>query len=211
MNRISSTLAQGLLAATFAAVVLSGAAGAGVASAASGGPGPVAIGIAVPASVQLGQVARLDAKVVSASGAPLANLKVTFTSPASFLNTSGEVVIATATTNAAGIAEGQFQARRSGTLTINAAFAGDSQHAAARTSASLPVTGDGQLYVQSAGVKLPGLNATSTGATTSSPRWAFSGWPIAAVLLIVWSLYGTAVFFMSRIAGASDLPQEASK
>ncbi len=165
---------------------------------------PTAIGISVPASAQLGQSILLQARLVDARGTGIPGVDVQFTSPATFLNTSGDMVIADAMTDSHGVAAAQYEVRRTGKLTVNAVFAGSDRYAPAKTSAPLAVSGDRQLYVQDAGVKIPGLNATSTQQTSGWPHWVLSGWPIAAVLLTVWSLYGVAVFFISQIVGAGE-------
>jgi hypothetical protein len=67
------------------------------------------------------------------------------------------------------------------------------------------------LYQQQAGVLLPGLNAPPGQNQLAGvvPHWFLSGWPIAAVLLVVWSLYGTAAWFLGEIAvQAGKLPDQ---
>jgi hypothetical protein len=80
------------------------------------------------------------------------------------------------------------------------------------------VSGDSQLFVQSAGVRVPGLNeAPQTGTVVlGQPNellqaigglWpALSGWPIALVLLVIWSLYIFVAYLVTRIARAQDEP-----
>ncbi len=180
------------------------------AAAQSAAKAPTVIGISVPADAQLGQRILLQARLVDARGTGIPGVLVQFTSPATFLNTSSDMVLADATTDTHGLAAAQYEVRRTGKLTVNAVFAGNDRYAPAKTSAPLAATGDRQLYIQDAGVKIPGLNATSTQQTSGWPHWVLSGWPIAAVLLIVWSLYGTAVFFMSQIVGAREQPEEGA-
>ena len=171
---------------------------------------PTDIGIVAPANASLGQHVLLQAHLVGPGGAGISGAPVQFTSPAQFLDTTSDAVLGEATTDRTGLAKLDYVVRRTGTLEINAVFAGNQTYSASHANAQLTVTGSGQLYVQDAGVKIPGLNATSTHQVGGWPHWALSGWPIALVLAIVWALYGTAVFFMSRIATADEAGTEAS-
>jgi hypothetical protein len=187
----------------------------------TGGQQPTAIGVAAPASALLGQDVALQAKLVAAGGAPVAGVVVTFAMPATFLNGSGDMVVAEAKTDKQGIASAQFQARRSGAITITAMFSGDDTYAPAKSSTQTTVTGSQQLYQEHAGVSIPGLNEApgQAGSSGALPHWALSGWPIGAVLVVVYSLYGAAVFFMSKIAtpgagpssGEPTIPGEAMR
>jgi Bacterial Ig-like domain (group 3) len=186
------------------------------AGAQTAGTQPTAIGVAAPDNVTLGQTVSLQAKLVGVAGAPIPKQRIDFTTSTSFLQGSGDMVLAQATTDATGLALAQFVARQSGTLTITAAFAGDNTYAAAKGNTQVTVSGSQQLYTQQAGVSLPGLNgAPGSGLTTGVvPHWFLSGWPIAAVLLVVWSLYGTAVLFLSQIparAGEPAAPEQPSQ
>ncbi len=177
------------------------------------GAQPTAIGMAAPPSIELGETVTVKAKLVGAGGAPVTNKRVDFTTTGNFLNTTSDMVLAAATTDAAGVATGQFVARRSGSIAITAVFAGDGGFAGAKAGTQVMVTGDRQLYQQQAGVALPGLNAPpdQNSNAVTWPRWVLSGWPIAVVLLLVWSLYGTAVVFIGEIAaqgGEPDAPEQ---
>lgn len=166
---------------------------------------PSAISIGAPATAQLGQHVTLQARLINSAGAPIAKARIVFVSPATFLGTSGDVVVASATTDKTGLATADWQVRRTGTLSIRAEFHGDDQYAPSKVAAPIVVSGSQQLYVQHAGVRIPGLNdAPVSGLSGLWPR--LSGWPIAAALLIVWSLYGVTVFLIFRIVLASRTP-----
>jgi len=168
---------------------------------------PTAISIGAPATADLGQHVVLQARLINSAGQPIVKAQVVFISPATFLGTSGDVVIASATTDKTGLATADWQVRRNGTLSIRAEFRGDDQYATSQAAAQMAVSGSQQLYVQQAGVRIPGLNAAPVPALSGLwPR--LSGWPIAAVLLIVWSLYGVTVFLLFRIAFASRRPSD---
>jgi hypothetical protein len=174
----------------------------------AGSQQPTAIGIAAPGSVSLGQTVTLQAKLVGTGGVPIPKELIDFTTSTSFLQASGDMVLTSATTDATGLAVAQFVARQTGPLTISATFAGDNTYAAAKGDTRVTVTGNQQLYTQQAGVSLPGLNSAPGSNLTAEvvPHWFLSGWPIAAVLLVVWSLYGTAVLFMAEIPALGDEP-----
>jgi hypothetical protein len=167
---------------------------------------PTAIAIAAPASAQLGDLVTVKAKLVDAAGNAFPKAAIDFASPATFLNHSGDMVVASALTDAQGVATAQFQVRTSGALTLKAVFRGDTTYAAAEASTQLTVSGSKQLYEQDVLPSVPGINAAPIGglATSGSTRWLLTGWPIAAVLILVWSSYAMAVVFMSRIARESS-------
>lgn len=166
---------------------------------------PTAISIGAPATAELGQQVTLQARLVNGAGQPIAKAQVIFVSPATFLGTSGDVVVASATTDKTGLATADWQVRRNGTLAVRAEFSGDDQYASSQAATQMIVSGSQQLYVQHAGVRIPGLNEAPVSALSGLwPR--LSGWPIAAALLIVWSLYGATVFLIFRIALTSRTP-----
>jgi hypothetical protein len=174
---------------------------------------PTAIAVAAPASAPLGQKVVVKAKLVDAQGNAFPKARVDFTSPAEFLNTEGDMVVASALTDDSGVATAEFQVRRSGALTIKAVFRGDGTYAPSEAAANLNVTGTAQLYSQQILPSVPGINQSPVGqfATAGGTRWLLTGWPIAAVLMIVWSSYATAVFFMSRIASSAGEGEEAAR
>jgi cytochrome c553 len=155
---------------------------------------------------------------VDGAGSPIAGAPIYFTSPATFLNRSGDIVVAEAVTGADGRALAKYEAQDTGQTTIRAEFRGDPHRAPANASATVNVTGDGQQYVEHVGVGIPGLNrpplpgtglsapGQGTGLTPLvSALWpAMTGWPIALVLLLVWSLYALAVLMIFRIAAAGE-------
>lgn len=194
-----------LAAATLAGLALVPAA----ALAQTVGSQPTAIGVAVAPRAELGQEVQVQARLVTASGAAIPKAVIFFTTPVTFLNASGDMVVARATTDAQGIGTAVFQVRQSGQVAVKAEFRGDATYAPAKASTQLQVVGSAQLYDQKAGVHLPGLNAPVAQDQVGWPHWALSGWPIAAALMIVWSLFGTAVYFLTRIpAGAGGGEQD---
>lgn len=184
---------------------------------------PTAISIGAPATATLGQRVTLQARLVDGSGAPLAKATVFFTSPLAFLNGSGDVVLAQATTDKDGLAVTEYEVRSTGQLTIQAEFRGNDAYGPSKAGATMTVTGDGQLYIQHAGLHVPGLNAGPARAPAlvngklvlervpgTSALWpTMSGWPLAAILLTVWSLYAFVVTLIFRVARADDTTTSA--
>ncbi|MBI4494035.1 MAG: hypothetical protein HY690_14695 [Chloroflexi bacterium] len=179
---------------------------------------PTTISVALPATAELGQLVTLQARLLDGSGQPLARAAVLFTSPSSFLNVSGDAVVGRAMTDEQGLAVATFEVRSAGQIAIQAEFRGSARLAPARGEATMAV-GEAarQLYVQQAGVRVPGLNAPPAvgplammdEASIPSPLAALyalwpsmSGWPIAAVLLTIWSLYVFVVALLFRVARA---------
>lgn len=188
--------------------------------------GTTNITLTVTKSVRFGEDVGLSARLVDATGAAISGAKVAFVAPDTyFLGTTSDVLIAEVQTSKDGVAEARYQARDGGWLAVRAEFRGNDRYAAARATARVLVDEPPrQLYVEHAGVQVPGLNAPpslrSTNlqmdvGTTSTPPSGLAGlwprisaWPIALVLLIVWSLYAVAVRQMFRIAsaGRGDVP-----
>ncbi|HEX8968557.1 MAG TPA: hypothetical protein VF937_11790 [Chloroflexota bacterium] len=188
-------------------------------SSTNGAPAPTArpaalpmpnLTLEAPAAANLGQTLSVRVVLVGPGGAPVKGAPVDFSTSANFLNTPGSIVFAHALTDAQGTASVDWQPRSDGSLTLNAAFAGDKRFAAATASAAVDVTGDQQLYEQQAGVVVPGLNAapaftrTAALAPAASPWPRLSGWPLVAVLVIVWSLYARAVLVLFTIARGGE-------
>lgn len=183
--------------------------------------GATNVTLSVAKTAQFGQTVQLSARLVDAAGAPISGAKVAFVVPDTFfLGVTSDVLIAEVQTNKEGVAEAEYKARDSGWLAVRADFRGSDRYAAARATGRILIDeSPGQLYVERVGVQVPGLNAPPTLQPASMeshvggivPRssglaalWpAFSAWPIALVLLIVWSLYAVAVSQMFQIASAS--------
>jgi Bacterial Ig-like domain (group 3) len=189
---------------------------------------PTAMTVGAPATAQLGQSVTLQARLADDAGHPIANGLIDFEIPTTFLNVSGNAVIAQTTTNKDGVAMAEYKPTMSGNLTITAEFKGDQTLAPSTANATLPVNvtpAEAQLYVQQAGVPIPGLNepmvVTQVMLSDQPPSgiisvlnslWpTMSVWPLLLVLLIVWGLYGYAVTRIFRVAraqvGSDDKPR----
>lgn len=166
-------------------------------------------------SAGLGDIVEVKALLTNAAGAPISGATVAFTAPSTFfLGATGDVVLARVLTDKEGIAEAEFQARNIGQMTIRAEFAGNEKYAPAKTASQIRVAnGETQLYVQEAGVRIPGINSAPFASSEEthgevksglSALWpTMSFWPIGLVLTIVWSLYAFAVVQVVRIVKAA--------
>lgn len=171
---------------------------------------------AVPTDASLGQAIEAQAVLTDAAGRPIPGALISFSSSLRFLEAASDVVLAQAVTDKAGIADVSFDLRTSGPLQITAAFAGNDRYAPSQAQANITITGDTQLYVQGAGVRVPALNEPpqSTTVMLGAPNpilqlisglWPqLSGWPVALVLGTVWSLYVFVGFLVTRIARAGE-------
>ncbi len=173
------------------------------------------ISIGAPAQANLGTPLTVQALLVDSRGNPISKETVYFTTNATFLNNSGDVVLAQAVTNKDGQAVAEFTDDFSEAITLHAEFRGDAQYAASNATAQIAAVGEDQVYVDHIGVDIPGFNVPPVGAPQASIQsqqglagfirslWpAMNGWPIAAVLLLVWATYFFAVTFVFRVAAA---------
>ncbi len=213
MDKITMRLAA--MAALLAALVFA----AGSASAQSAQQG-TQIMMGGPAQSQAGASITMQAVLADSQGHPISKAVIYFTSQSTFLSDTSDVVLAQAVTNAKGQAVATLVDDFSGTATLSAEFRGDTQYAPCNTSIQVGETGGGQVYVEHIGVDIPGFNVPPGGTPRASlsvsqnsltsflaSLWpAMNGWPVAAVLLLVWSMYLLAVTFVFRVAagGADD-------
>lgn len=173
---------------------------------------PTKLAAAVPNEAALGQTIEAQAVLTDAAGRPIAGAHIVFTSTLSFLQATSDVVLGEGVTDKTGTADVSFDVRTSGALQVSAVFSGDDRYAPATATLPLTITGDRQLYVQDAGVHVPALNESPSTTTVMlggpnpilqfvSALWPWaSGWPIAAVLATIWSLYVFVGYLVTRIA-----------
>lgn len=174
---------------------------------------PTQIVIGAPAQTNLGKLLTVQAVLADSQGHPISKAVIYFTTQATFLGDSSNVVLAQAVTNRNGQAVAQFVDDFSGTLTLRAEFRGDAQYAPSSATTRIGTIGEEQVYAEHVGVDIPGFNVPPVRAPMASLQsqqgiarfiqslWpAMNGWPIAAVLLLVWSMYLVAVRFIFRVA-----------
>ncbi len=183
---------------------------------------PTQIAVGGPAQSQAGQALTVQAVLADNQGHPISKEAIYFTTPSTFLGDSSEVVLAEAVTNADGQAVAQFADDFSGTMELRAEFRGDGQYAASAAAIQITTTGEGQVYVEHVGVDIPGFNVPPVSAPAASldsqqqslpgfiqNLWpAMNGWPVAAVLLLVWSMYLLVVTLIVRIAAQGSEAEE---
>ncbi len=175
---------------------------------------PTQMIIGAPAQTNLGAPLTVQVVLVDSRGNPISKEVIYFTTKAAFLNDNGNVVLAQAVTNKDGQAVAQFADDFSGTITLHAEFRGDDHYASSNATTQIATIGENQVYVEHVGVDIPGFNVPPISAPVASVQsplegvslfiqdlWpAMNGWPVAAVLLLVWSLYFFAVTFVFRVA-----------
>ena len=178
---------------------------------------PTTIELALPPAAAIGQPVRGQARLLDADGSPVGGALLNVTAIVDFLGASGRVALAEAMTGADGVAELELDLRSAGAHEVRVAFAGDQRHAASNKVARIEISDAGQLYREHVGIRVPGLNeapvfgeadgeAGSGIAAFVAGLWpALSGWPIALVLIIVWSLYGYVAVLVARIARVEEV------
>ncbi len=181
---------------------------------AQNGPEPTKIKIGAPAQTHLGATLTVQAVLVDGRGNPISKATIYFITHMTFLKNTGDVVLAQAVTNKNGQAVAQFVDDSSGLITLSAEFRGDAQYAASNATTKIETASQEQVYIEHVGVDIPGFNvppviAPGGSVQSSVPNLSLSinrlwpmmnGWPIALVLIIVWSMYFIAVTFIYRIA-----------
>ena len=169
-----------------------------------------AIIIGAPSSAALGQRITVQAVLVDSTSHPISKATIDFSMPMTFLTGSGHMLIVETVTDKDGRAQAEIENRSSGAITLLAEFHGNDEYAAASTSTQITVTGDDQQYAEDIGLHIPFFNTppslTNGGNVTviGAALWpSMTGWPIAAVLITIWALYGLVVIRIFHIARAN--------
>ena len=184
---------------------------------------PTQIVVGGPAESNLGETLTVQAVLADSRGHPISKVLIYFTTDTTFLSKKSDVILAQAVTNANGQAVAHFVNGLSGPLTVRAEFRGDNQYAPSTATTQINTAGSGQVYVEHIGVDIPGFNVPPVSAPVASVQslqqqnilqfiknlWpAMMGWPVAVVLLLVWSMYLLTVKFVFRIAALGHEPEE---
>ena len=184
---------------------------------------PTQIVVGGPAESNLGETLTVQAVLADSRGHPISKVLIYFTTDTTFLSKKSDVILAQAVTNANGQAVAHFVNGLAGPLTVRAEFRGDSQYAPSTATTQISTAGSGQIYVEHIGVDIPGFNVPPVSAPMASVQslqqqnilrfiknlWpAMMGWPVAVVLLLVWSMYLLTVKFIFRIAVLGREPEE---
>lgn len=178
---------------------------------------PTQIVIAAPARSNVGGRVTVQAVLADSQGHPISKAVVYFTTQAQFMGSTSDVVLAQAVTNGKGQAVADFADDFAGTVPLQAEFRGDAQYAPSTATTQLGTAGEQQVYAEHVGVDIPGFNVPPVSAPKASLAsqqglagfiqrlWpAMNGWPVAAVLLLVWSMYFLAVTFVFRLGRLGD-------
>lgn len=179
---------------------------------------PTQIAIGAPAQSNVGGSLAVQAVLADGQGQPISKAIIYFTAQVTFMGRTSQAELAQAVTNEKGQATAQIVDDFSGAFTLRAEFRGDTQYAPSNATVQVGSAGDQQVYIDRVGVDIPGFNVppvTAPVAALPSPGqriagfiqnlWpAMNGWPVAAVLLLVWSTYFFAVTFVFRVAATGD-------
>ena len=162
----------------------------GVGSARSAHASPLQVSIASATNAVVGQPGEISATLVSPdTGKPMAGVNVTFLAHATFGKVDGFAEVGQAVTNDQGIASISYVPRQPGDEAIKVTYATAPGAKPEEASGTISVAGaPSQLYVQTAGIQVPGL----------------SSWLIVGLLMVVWgTLFGVGVSVI-RIARAGQ-------
>jgi hypothetical protein len=177
---------------------------------------PTQIIIGAPAAPSAGGLYTVQALLADSQGHPISKAVVYFTTQQKFLGSTSSVVLAQAVTNTGGQAVAEFRDNFAGAFSLQAEFRGDSQYAPSNAIAQVAAAGVQQVYVEHVGVDIPGFNVPPVGPALASIQsrsggvtglieslWpAMNGWPVAAVLFLVWATYLLAIKHVLRAAAS---------
>lgn len=184
-------LATGATALLLALVLFIGAASQTLAEA----PAPsTVLQVTTVTEASVGEEVPLTASLFTADGKPMSNATVRFYVRSSFAGVEGDMEIGRATTDSNGFATVPYRPGREGEVTIRAELAGDGQVTVVQTSTPLTVSGSRQVYVESAGIQVPGLGVGV----------------LIAVLTGVWStlfIVALLIFLIAREGAREEEPQ----
>lgn len=174
------------IAAVAVAGFIAGLVALGAASTARASHLRVSIAEVTPASV--GESSMLDATVTAVdTEQPVAGVPVTFYVHATFGKADGFMEIGKGVTDARGVAVVSYAPRESGTHEIRVEYATPGEAATEQTTGSVAVSGaQAQMYTQTAGIQIPGVNSGL----------------IILVLSIIWALLFGVGLTLIRIAAA---------
>jgi hypothetical protein len=160
----------------------------GVGSAISAHASPLNVSIASATNAVVGQPNEISATLLSPdTGKPMSGVNVTFLAHATFGKMDGFMEVGQATTNIQGIASVSYVPRDPGSEAIEISYVPTAGAKAETATGSINVAGaPSQMYTQTAGIQVPGLNS----------------WLIVGLLTIIWgTLFGVGVTVL-RIARA---------
>lgn len=162
----------------------------GIGTAVTANASQLRVNIAEPTPALVGQLSKVEATLtLPDTGKPIAGVNVTFLAYGSFDEVDGFMEIGRAVTNSQGVAAISYIPREAGNHDIRVDYVPAAGAKMEEATGSINVDGAAQqLYVQTAGIQVPGLNS----------------WLIIGLLTIIWgTLFGVAVTVI-RIARAGQ-------
>ena len=169
----------------------------GIGGAVSAHASPLAVSITSATNAVVGQPGEISATLASPdTGEPMTGVNVTFMAHATFGNVDGFVEVGRAVTNSDGVASISYTPREPGDQAIKVSYVPAAGAKPEEASGTISVAGaSAQLYVQTAGIQVPGLNV----------------WLIVGLLTVVWgTLLGVGVTLI-RIARAGQVTTRVAR
>lgn len=114
----------------------------------------------LPPEGAVGQEMKVEARLTDQAGEAVVDVEVVFQREVEFMNSFSVLELGRATTNEQGVATLSLIARSEGEMQIMAQFPGNGQHGPASSDAAVPVQTGPLLYVEEAGVRVPGINVS---------------------------------------------------
>lgn len=138
----------------------------------------------LPTGSAVGQEMTVQARLTDIAGAAVVGAEVVFQRDVIFQNTSGKLELGQAITDEQGWAALPFLPRSEGQMVITAQFGGNNLYGPASASDTASIETGPQLYVEEAGVRVPGLSVAL----------------LAGLLGTVWGIYMVVMLLIWLIA-----------
>lgn len=138
----------------------------------------------LPSGSAVGQEMTVQARLTDAAGAAVIGSEVVFHREVTFFNTHGKLELGRAVTDEQGWAALTFVPRSEGSMAISAQFEGNDLHGPASASDTASIATGPQLYVEEAGVRVPGISVAL----------------LAGLLGTVWGIYMVVMLLIWLIA-----------
>lgn len=186
MSFLFSRLTSSLLLVTVLAWVLL------VSMASAQDPMGTTLELYLPPENSIGQEMVIEARLTDAEGVAVPGAEVVFQREVAFMNTSDTLTLGQAITDEEGWASLTVLPRSEGQMSINAEFAGSEQHGPASINAETWIQTGPQLYVEEAGVQVPGINVSL----------------LVGIMGTVWIVYASVMLLIWLIAHEGSRPQD---
>ncbi|MEE9198680.1 MAG: hypothetical protein V3U26_02660 [Dehalococcoidia bacterium] len=124
------------------------------------GPADTTLTLRLPDDGAVGQELTLEARLTDGAGAIVVGAEIAFLREVEFMNAGSELPLGQAITDDQGIATLSFVPRSEGEILITARFEGNDRYSPTSVSDMAPIQTGPALYVEEAGVDVPGINVS---------------------------------------------------